>query len=155
MNAVDPGSVAQQIQQAVRKIDWARYDSAEPTEVEYAFNRLVQARTEADAPAAYDAVLNVLAHNHSGWVWACAVPAAPILARVVADCTGIPRRVAPEILVDLVSWSTAGSADSDEVGQALRAAAGTLTPLLNRLATSRQNKAATRLAHDLLDALNA
>jgi hypothetical protein len=139
----------------VTATDWARFDSANPVEAEHAFNLLVQAMTEADAQAAYDAVLDVLAHNHSGQIRTCAVPAAPILAKIAASFAGLPRRAALAILVDLVSWSTAGSTDSAQIGQALRSAAGSLAPLLDELAAGRQNKATPRLARDLLKVLNA
>jgi hypothetical protein len=150
---VNVGSPDEEILDAVREVAWVRFDDADPLRAELAFRQMLAARSEADARAAYNGLLDVLAHNHSGWVWRSAIPAAPLLVRVVEQCSGLPRRAALEVLADLVSWSTAGSAVSAEVGEALRGAAQPLRPLLNQLAAGGQNKAIARSAGELLHAL--
>jgi hypothetical protein len=150
---VGVGTPGEEILDAVREVAWVQFDGADPRQVELAFRRMLTAQSEADVEAAYNGLLNVLAHNHSGWVWRSAMPAAPLLAQVVVQCAGLPRKAALEVLIDLLSWSTAGSAASAEVGEALRDAAQPLAPLLNQLATGGQNKAIARSAGELLEVL--
>ncbi|GIJ46124.1 hypothetical protein Val02_30100 [Virgisporangium aliadipatigenens] len=149
MSLPSPGD---EILDAVRQVHWSQFDDADPGRTELAFRLVLTARSEGDGETAYDRLVDVLAHEHSGWVRRSAIPAGPLLVRVVEQCAGIPRSTALAVLVDLVSWSTAGSA-SVEVGEALRGAAQRLTPLLNRLTAGRQNKAIARSAGELLRVL--
>jgi hypothetical protein len=133
------------IMPVVRAVDWARYGAADPDEVIAAFESLVAAHTDADAQDAHRAVYDLLINDHSGEVYATAVPAAPLLARVAERYDGVRRAVALSLLCDLM-----GLTDGHEVGPAVAA----LVPLLRRLSSGRLNKPIPAMAHELLQGLD-
>ena len=85
---------------AVRLVDWAAWSmppAAEhylPAHVPAAFEELLSATSESGSLQAYNSVMDAAAHNHSGWVYAAAVPAAPLLARVARERDGWVRQTA-------------------------------------------------------------
>lgn len=105
---------------------------------------LTGARTEADGESAYNVLIAVLMHDHSGTVYDTAVPAAPLLARVAEQFTGVPRAVALSVLLDLMAFGDAGE---------IRSAVAGLEPLLRTLSAGRLNKPIPAAAHGLLTEL--
>ena len=66
--------------------------------------RLTQVESMQDAMRAYSEVLDAVGHNHSGWLYDAAGPAAPILVAIVRDFEGWTRWAALEVLIDSLAW---------------------------------------------------
>jgi hypothetical protein len=130
---------------AVRSVDWAAWSMPPATEwylsarVPDAFKELLSVTSEPESLQAYNSVMDAVAHNHSGWVYAAAVPAAPLLARVARECGGRVRRTALEILADLLCFTVAGQQFTGPAGEivstrdAVRRVAVELPPVLRNL----------------------
>jgi hypothetical protein len=130
---------------AVRSVDWAAWSMPPATEqylparVPAAFEELLSATSEPERLQAYNSVMNAVAHNHSGWVYAAAVPAAPLLARAARERDGQVRRTALEILADLLCFTVAGQQFTGPAGEiistrdATRRAAWELLPVVRDL----------------------
>jgi len=130
---------------AVRSVDWAAWSMPPATEwylparVPAAFQQLLSVTSEPESLQAYSSVMDAVAHNHSGWVYAAAVPAAPLLARVAQERDGRARRTALEILADLLCFTVAGQQFTGPAGEtvstrdAIRRVALELLPVLRNL----------------------
>jgi hypothetical protein len=102
--------------------------------------------------------MNAVAHNHSGWVYAAAVPAAPLLARVARECDGRVCQGALEILADLLCFTVTGQQFTGPAGEvistrdAIRRTALELLPVLRNLQAEGEAPVA-RSARSLTDAI--
>lgn len=149
---------------AVRSVDWAGYSVAPSTEwyvparVPDAFERLLAVTIERQVRHAYNSLMDAVAHNHSGWLYAAAVPAAPLLARIVREDHGWARSAALEILTDLLCFAVEGQEFTGPAGEvistrgAIRRAAMDLLPDLRDLRAGAAVPE-SRLAQNLLDAI--
>lgn len=142
---------------------WSMTPSTEwfrPDEVPGAYEALVSVATEADAGHAYNRLMDALAHNHSGWVYAVAVPGAVHLARLTPLLPDLPQATALQVLADLLNFSVRDQVFIGPDGQqvqthaAIQAAVTPLTPLLRsrRAASSGPvERGATALLEALAD----
>ena len=150
---------------AVRSVDWAAWSMPPATEqylparVPAAFEKLLSATSESESLQAYNSVMDAVAHNHPGWVYAAAVPAAPLLARVAQECDGRVRQTALEILADLLCFTVAGqqftgpAAEIISTRSAIRRAALELLPVLRNLRAEGE-QLVTRSARSLIEAID-
>jgi len=105
------------ILEAVAAVPWKKYGE-ERDQVVNAFRRLTRVQSERDARTAYDVMLDTIAHNHSGWLYDSAGPAAPILAAIARHGTGWIRYAALEILIEVASWARPDQRFVDPAGVA-------------------------------------
>jgi hypothetical protein len=92
-----------EIEQSLIRADWARL-GADPGRVAGAIRRLRGVRDQREGEAAYHDVLDAIGHNHSGWLYDAAGPAAPILVDIARQTRGWARQATLEILIDCLSW---------------------------------------------------
>jgi len=92
-----------EIEQALRAVGWTTH-GADPAVVTSAVRQLRLVRSEQEGWDAYNAVLDAIGHNHSGWLYDAAGPAAAILVAVTHATQGWARRTALEILIDCLAW---------------------------------------------------
>ncbi len=99
------------IAQAATEVDWSAYtmppstDDYRPEDVPLAFRQLLSSTTQLQAESAYSAVLESIAHNHSGSLYPAAAPAAGLLTRIAVETTGLSRQTALQLLADLRAFS--------------------------------------------------
>jgi len=157
---------ASAIARAAADVDWSAYtmppstEDYRPEDVPVAFVQLWSSTTQTEAQSAYDAVLESIVHNHSGWLYAAAVPATPLLTRMVLETTGLPRRMAIHLLANLLWWSTPGQEFTDPYGVTIRTrefirnTIQVTRPTLLELSTGTARKPITVAAFELLEALD-
>jgi hypothetical protein len=96
------------LQGEIRTVDWAGYavwPSTEwyvPSRVPAAFAALALARDRRRSQAAYQQLMNALAHDHSGWVYAAAAPGAALLARTARVLEGWARITSAAALLEVL-----------------------------------------------------
>jgi hypothetical protein len=151
---------------AVDAVDWAAYAMPpsqrwySPEQVPAAFRRLLLASGQAEARAAYDRMLFAVGNNHAGCLYPAAVPAAPLLARVVRERWGWARWAAIEILTEFVVFDVDRAEFTDPAGlrvdakDAIVAAVLEIHDDLVRLGRSPIVVPAGESARDLLEALD-
>jgi hypothetical protein len=107
---------------AVDAVDWAAY-AIPPSPLEYiaervrrAFRRLWAVSSWAAASTAYDDMLLAVGNNHAGCLYPAAVPAAPLLARIVRERSGWSRCAAMEILIEFLSFGVDLAEFTDPAG---------------------------------------
>ena len=95
---------------AVDAVDWAAYGIPPcplgyvPERVPLAFRRLSAVSSWEEAAKAYSDMLFAVGNNHAGCLYPAAVPAAPLLARIVGERSGWPLWAAMEILIEFLSF---------------------------------------------------
>lgn len=141
-------------------VDW-RAAGADQALVAAAMRGLRRVRTEEEGQAAYNDVLDAIGHNHSGWLYDAAGPAAPILVRIAQDAEGWARRTALEILIDCLAWARPEQRYTDADGHiatvqdALYRAVASVAADLQTWAADRDALAPlSKSASDLLEALH-
>ena len=150
---------------AVRSVDWAAWSMPPATEwyvperVPAAFGELLSVTSEPESLRGYSAMMDAVAHNHSGWVYAAAVPAAALLARAAREYDGQVRQTALEILADLLCFGAAGQQFTGPAGEivsawdAIRRAAVELLPVLRNVQAEGETPGA-RSARSLIEAID-
>ncbi|MEV4539275.1 hypothetical protein AB0J82_36430 [Asanoa sp. NPDC049518] len=101
----------------LRGVDWTAL-GADPTVVTSAFRHLRQVGSREAGQDAYDEVLDAIGHNHSGWLFDAAGPAATILVAITRATRGWARRTAIEILIDCLAWVRPEQRFVDSYGRA-------------------------------------
>ncbi len=130
------GVAAEEIERAARAVDWNTL-GADAEGVVTALTRLLAVQTEADGDRLYAEVLDAIGHNHSGWLYDAAGPAAAYLAMIVRETEDWARRTALEILIDCMDWVRPeqrfldAGGTSRSVRETLRDAVAGLEPLLH------------------------
>ena len=153
-------SVPDGLLETVRAIHWAA-NGADPAVVLAAFEGLSRVRNEPDATAAYHTMLNAIAHDHSGWLYDSAAPAAPILVNYVRDSEGWQRQASIDILIECLSWARHDQEflDADGVRKSVKEAiAASVTEVrgeLELLAADRNHTSIASAARELLEILSA
>jgi hypothetical protein len=149
-----------EIEQALRAVDWTAH-GADPAVVTSAVRQLRRVRSEQEGQDAYNAVLDAVGHNHSGWLYDATGPAAAILVAVVRATRGWARRTALEILIDCLAWVRPEQRFIDADGRtrgvkaALRAAVTSLGAELHMIAADSDTTVpVAKSANDLLHALH-
>jgi hypothetical protein len=150
------------ILEAALAVEWAAYTMSpstewyEPSMVPAAFEQLMASSTEREAQAAYDAMMNAIAHNHFGWLYAAAAPAAPLLVRAVRESDGWVRHAALEALVDCLYFA-ADDPDStfartrDLIRDAVESARDDLEAMAREPGKTPTNRSAGELLNALAD----
>jgi hypothetical protein len=148
-----------EIDAMVRAVNWELV-GADPEGVASALRRLWTVRNEQDGDRTYAEVLNAIGHNHSGWLYDAAGPAAEILATIVREADGWARRTTLEILIDCLDWArpeqryVEADGTTRSVRGALQDAVSKLKPLLQAMATDPNELGAlSKSATDLLRTL--
>ena len=114
-------------------------NGADPTAVRDAIRRLRGVSSHEESEAAYNEVLDLIAHNHSGWLYPAAGPVASVLAAITREARGLPRRTALDILVDCLCWARPEQRYTDSDGRdasvrdAVRDAVESVQPGLSKL----------------------
>ncbi|MEJ3750982.1 hypothetical protein WEI85_48155 [Actinomycetes bacterium KLBMP 9797] len=149
-----------EIERALRVVDWTTH-GADPAAVMSAVRQLRLARSKQQGQDAYNAVLDAIGHNHSGWLYDAAGPAAAILVEVARSSQGWPCWAALEILIDCVAWVRPEQRLIDADGRtrsvktALRDAISGLEPELHTMAADPDTTVPVgKSATDLLEALH-
>jgi hypothetical protein len=130
------------LQDEIRALNWAGYavwpstESYVPSHVPTSFSALALVRSRRRSLVVYDQLMNTLAHNHSGWVYAAAAPGSALLARAARALDGWARITALEVLTDLTCFAVDISFHSPEgdlirLDTAVRDAARALRPELD------------------------
>ncbi|MEV4536542.1 hypothetical protein AB0J82_22420 [Asanoa sp. NPDC049518] len=151
--------VGDEIEQALRTGGWANH-GADPAAVMAAIRGLQRVRTAQEGERAYNEVLDAIGHNHSGWLYDAAGPAAGVLVAVIRATQGRPRRTAIEILIDCLAWVRPGQQFIDADGHtrsvkaALRDAVAGLEPALHIIAATSDTVPLGVSAKNLLEALH-
>ncbi len=110
VSTVEEQSLAEALD-LVRQEDWAAWSMFPSTEwyqpdsLPQAFETLAAATTQEVAQVVYSQMMEALCHNHSGWVYAAAVPGASHLARLVTLLPPLPQDIALEVLGDLLNFA--------------------------------------------------
>lgn len=153
-------AVARVLQEA-HDLDWRAWSMPPSTEwfspetVPSAFESLPRACSESDARAAYNSMLDAIAHNHSGRLYAAAVPGAGLLAKLVPLLEGWPRFAATEVLTDLLHWAVDGerfvgpNGVTLETKREIHRSVATLVPELRQ--TAEGADACARAARELIE----
>lgn len=129
------------LQGEIRAVNWAGYavwPSTEwyvPSRVPTSFSALPLVRSRSRSVVVYNQLMDTLAHNHSGWVYAAAAPGSALLAQAARTLDGWARITALEVLTDLTCFAVDISFHSPEgdlirLDTAVRDAARTLRPEL-------------------------
>jgi hypothetical protein len=120
----DPG--ATDILEAVREVNWAGYAMPpsrqwyRPDSVIAAFELLLAASSQADGREAYNSMLSAIGNNHAGCLYPAAVPAAPLLVRVVRERQNWQRWAALEILIEYLAFDVDREQFVDPTGSVVR-----------------------------------
>lgn len=111
---------------AVDGVDWAAYRippsplGYTPERVPRAFRRLSAASSWAEASTAHGQMLFAVGNNHAGYLYPAAVPAAPLLTRIVREQSGWTRWAALETLIEFLSFSIDREEFTDPTGALVR-----------------------------------
>ena len=160
----DPASG--KILQAVDEVDWHGY-SMPPSEQWYraddvpaAFRLLVATSSQDAGWDAYNRMLFAIGNNHAGCLYPAAVPAVPLLTRVVRELLGWPRWSALEILIECLTFSVDREEFVDPSGSTIRTKDAIVTAVrstredLQRLAREQVVVPTAKSAQDLLEQLD-
>ncbi|UUV29886.1 hypothetical protein NQK81_34765 [Amycolatopsis roodepoortensis] len=160
----DPASG--KILQAAYKVDWPGY-SMPPSEQWYrsddvpeAFRILVAASNQKEGRDAYNRMLFAIGNNHAGCLYPAAVPAVPLLIRVVRELRGWPRWSALEILIECLTFGVDREEFIDPSGSTIRtkdaivAAVRSAREDIQRLARDQVVAPTSTSAQDLLEQLD-
>jgi hypothetical protein len=110
--------------------------------------------------AAYDRMLFAVGNNHAGCLYPAAVPAAPLLTRIVRDHSGWSRWATLEILIEFLAFDATPAEFTDPAGslinvkEAVLATVSDLHDDLVRLALSPVVVPAGESSRDLLEVLD-
>jgi hypothetical protein len=138
----------------IQTTDWAGYaiwPSTKwyvPSRVPESFAALPGVHSQRGSRAAYQQLMDALAHDHEGWVYAAAAPGADLLARAARILESWARITSLEVLIDLtcfaadVSFRSPGG-DLVRLDAAVRDAASTLRPELERWRSARPDQVPT------------
>lgn len=134
---------------AIDAVEWAAYAMPpsplgyRPEPVTAVFRRLLAASSWAEASAAYGEMLFAVGNNHAGCLYPAAVPAAPLLARIVRERSGWTQWAAMEILIEFLSFDVDREEFTDPAGALVRVKEAVLEAVLEihddleRLGTAR------------------
>jgi hypothetical protein len=162
-HAPDP---AIDVLRAVDEVDWFAYSMPpsqqwyRPRSVPKAFRLLVAVSNQEQGWAAYNAMLFAVGNNHAGCLYPAAVPAAPLLTRVVRELHGWPRWAALEILIDYLAFDVDRVRFTDPTGsvietkEAILAAVRNIHEDLERLTKEPAAAPIAKSARDLLEQLD-
>lgn len=162
-HASEPGT---DLLRAVEEIDWPAYAMPpsqqwyRPDQVLEAFRLLVAVSNKDEGLAAYHRMLFAVGNNHAGCLYPAAVPAAPLLTRIVREFQGWPRWAALEILIEYLAFTVDREQFTDPTGaviytkDALLAAVLNIHPELERIAMEPSAVPTAASAQDLLEQLD-
>jgi hypothetical protein len=160
----DPGPGG--ILRAVGEVDWSAYAMPpseqwyRPDRVPDAFRLLVSASDQEEGWAAYDTILYAVGNNHAGCLYPAAVPAAPLLVRVVREVPGWSRWAALEILIEYLSFEVDREEFVDPAGSVIHARGAIVATVrsiredLERLALQPATDPTAKSARDLLELMD-
>lgn len=150
-----------------RTLDWSVWEvpasdrlwTYKPEMVPAAFDAIPAVADEADAQAAYNTLLDALAHNHSVTPYPAMVPGVRLLSELVPLLAGWQLATVVEVLTECFLWTgdegvfTAKDGRTYNLAGDTAAAVRSVRPALEQLAQRRDAEPARRGVADLLRAL--
>jgi hypothetical protein len=150
---------------SVRAIDWSGYPMPpssewyEPDSVPAAFESLVEASSEQQGRAAYNAMLFAVGNNHAGVLYPAAAAAAPLVVRVAREGNDWVRHAALQILIEFVFFGVDREQFVDPTGKSVDAKEAIMAEIEGmrddlELMTDVQSGSTAQSARELLDVLD-